>query len=444
MEWLGENCDFFLHSPDRKMQTIYGSLPFDLEAGHQILPKIIPWNFPSDLSNLIEKEVSKSISMMEKDSCSQGLLREELCINEKKNDLDVECMGTYYLGPKIELMRRNTSITDCSEFENRYSAISEISNCSGSQLTPSWEKDQRKLVVMSSDSMDKDPNNRHSVDIHDEAYKRQSLEGNSESTCEFQVNQSFASMPFCKLLCSGSEDSKEERCKYLETAYEEYLNKTHKSFDESFFPESRYISETAIQNRIETISGVVVSSGHLAGPVNVLLDNELTPFSFSVCQRLSKLPRNSNSLMNAEVLKSSPKATAQYFCDENMETTTVHKMIDERSHADLELKSKFVDSSPPKEIDMVQDLWRKLRDCRMDLRQHVSSEPMGAIQVVKLASEMSNLISDADLLFRNHQQKQCVSALKIHFSSIVFYQHFRFDNNGCECAGYYGTSNFSV
>ncbi|CAJ2636556.1 unnamed protein product [Trifolium pratense] len=30
-----------------QIEIVYGSLPFDLEAGHKILPNIIPWNFPS-------------------------------------------------------------------------------------------------------------------------------------------------------------------------------------------------------------------------------------------------------------------------------------------------------------------------------------------------------------------------------------------------------------
>ncbi|XP_073225488.1 uncharacterized protein [Cicer arietinum] len=52
------------------------------------------------------------------------------------------------------------------------------------------------------------------------------------------------------------------------------------------------------------------------------------------------------------------------------------------------------------ETDLVQNLWKKLR--QMDLRQHAISEPLGTSQVVKLASGMSNLISEADL-FHNYQ-----------------------------------------
>ena len=68
---------FFLYCPDRKVQKVYGSLPFDLEACHQIIPKMLPCDYPSELSKLIEKEIANSITIMEDNSCSQGLVNKE-------------------------------------------------------------------------------------------------------------------------------------------------------------------------------------------------------------------------------------------------------------------------------------------------------------------------------------------------------------------------------
>lgn len=388
------------YSKDKKVQTLYGSLPFDLEAGHKILPKMIPWSFPSELSKLIENEVTESIATMENNSSWEGLVKEELCINEKENNSEVPCMGTDYL----EFMKTIRSIPDRGEFESQYSAISELYSCSGPSVTSSWQKDQSKFVVMSTDAMDKDSNNRHSVDVHDEAYKRQFLEGNADSSFNFLLNQSYASTSFGELLHSGLEDSEVEQYKYLETNNDACLNNTHKSLDMSWFPESRFVSETAIQNRTETLSTVVSSGGHLSCPVDVSLSNELRPFSFSVCQRLAKVPQGPDLLVTTEIPKSSPRAIAPDFCDDSMEIATVYNPMDECSHSDFKFESKFVDSSPSMEIDALQNVWRKLRT---DLKQHANSEQIGAIEVVKLASGLSNLISEADLLFRNHQQKQC-------------------------------------
>ncbi|TKY56163.1 ATPase family AAA domain-containing protein 5 [Spatholobus suberectus] len=355
---------------DRKLQKVYGSLPFDLEACHQIVPKILPWNYPSELSKLIEKEVAKSITMMEETSCLQGLFNKDLDINERKNDLDVQCMETDYLEARVERTKR--SLIDCSEFESQHNAISELSNCSGCPVTSSWQKSQSKLIVMSSDSEVKDPNNGHALDVHDEAYKRHSLDSNSESPCKFQWNQTYPSTSFCKLVCSALKDSEEERYKY----YDACLNETHKSFDISCFPGSIFVPETAIQHGMKTVSGPG-SSGCNAGPVEVSLNNELTPFTFSVSQCLAKLPQNYDSLTNSEIPIPSPKVAVQDCRDENTETTTVCNVMYECSHADFKLNSKYVEASPSMAMDMVQNFWKKLRVCRKDLGQHANPEQPG-------------------------------------------------------------------
>ncbi|KAK7301352.1 hypothetical protein RJT34_12215 [Clitoria ternatea] len=390
---------------ERKAQAQYGSLPFDLEACHQIIPKILPWNFPSELSKLIEKEVAKLITIMQENSCLQGLVNRELDTNERKNDLDGrQYVGTDFIESKGESIKSNISCTDCNEFESQYSAISDLSNCSGALVTASWQNGQRKLVMISSDSEDKNPNNGHSLSIHDEAYKRPFLEGNSESPCKFPLNQSYTSSSICQVVCPGLECSEEEQCKYLETAYDACLNETHKSFDISCFPGSISVPETTIQNGIGTKSGL--TSGCLACPVEVSLNNDLTAVTYGISQCLAKLPQNSAPLVSAEIPES-PKAVAQDFRDEKMETSTICNVIGECNLAFYKSKSKVVDSCPPMETNVVENLWKKLCVCQTDLRQHTYSEQLGAIHVAQLSSGLTNLISEADYLFHNHQQKQC-------------------------------------
>ncbi|XP_019430603.1 PREDICTED: uncharacterized protein LOC109337953 isoform X1 [Lupinus angustifolius] len=399
------------YSKDKMVQTVYGSLPFDLEAGHQILPEIIPWSFPSELSKLIEKEVAKSITIMEEKSFLQGLVEKELYINGKQNDLDVLCMVPDFVNAeKVEMIDMNRSITDCSEFESQNDAISQLSNCSGLPVASSWQMGQSNLVLMSSNSRDEDPKNEHFLNIHDEAYKRQSFEGNGEYPFNVQLNQSYNNTPFRKLVFSGLEDSRQEQCQYfLETADDTFLNETcnlkHAFLNDIFtadissVPEPIFVPETAIENGIKRMSGAM-SSGHLAGPVEVSPNNELSPFTFSVCERLAKLSQKSDLSVNTEIPESSAKAVVRGFQDDNV--------LDKCNHADFKFKSSaFAESSPSMETDVVQNLWRKLRDGQTNLRQHATSEQLGAIEAVKLASGMSNLISESDLLFRNHQQKQC-------------------------------------
>ncbi|MED6207040.1 hypothetical protein PIB30_032156 [Stylosanthes scabra] len=383
------NLQFWLQSKrfrkDGKTQTGYGSLPFDLDLGHQILPKVIPWDFPSELSELIEKELAKSMSITEENSRLQGL----------QNDLDVDYMETDYIeAKKVEMLKRNGTTADYTELEIQYN-ISEFSDFGSPQALSQKNVGRRKLIVMSSDSEDEDPDNVHPQRRHDEADESQSLKDNNESP-KFQLNEPCSGTSFRKLVCSELEDQEEEGLKYSETAADPC-----ESLDISCVPESTYVPETAIENEIETMSGAV-SSGQPAGPIEISVNNELK--SLGVRRRLVKLPENPGLLVNNGFPESPSKEAVQYFHNENLETTTVN-LMDECSRVDFQLKSKFVESSPTIETDTVQKLWRDFRECRTDLGQHATSEQLGAFEVVQLVSELSNLISEADLFF--DRQGQC-------------------------------------
>ncbi|RDX75060.1 ATPase family AAA domain-containing protein 5, partial [Mucuna pruriens] len=379
---------------DGKAQTGYGSLPFDLELGHQILPKIMPWDFPSEISELIEKEIAKSINIMEENS--GGLVTEELLhINERQSDLDVQYMETDYIeAKKVEMIKRNGSLTDYNDLKIQYYAISEFSNSSGSPPASPRQNGRRKLVVMSSDSEDEKSNDGYPVDIRDEPNKRQPIRDNNGCTSEFQLNGNRPSTSVRKLVCSELEHSEEEHFKYSETADDTCLNETSKSFDISRVPESTFVPETAIENGTETISGAL-SSGLLVGPPEVSVDSELRPFTFSIRRRLTKLSENPDLLVDTEIIDYSSKEVPQDVLDEHMET--IVNVMDECSRVDFKLKPTFFQSNPLMETETIQKLWRDLREHRMDLRQHSTSEQLGAFQVVKLASGLSNLISEADL-----------------------------------------------
>ncbi|XP_022633454.1 uncharacterized protein LOC106753684 isoform X2 [Vigna radiata var. radiata] len=78
-------------------------------------------------------------------------------------------------------------------------------------------------------------------------------------------------------------------------------------------------------------------------------------------------------------------------------TETLVKVMDECSQMDFKPKPTLLQSNPLDETEKIQNVWRDLRDRRVDLRQHSISEELGAFHVVKLASGLCNLISDADL-----------------------------------------------
>ncbi|KAK8466810.1 hypothetical protein PHAVU_008G163600 [Phaseolus vulgaris] len=418
------------HSKDRKVPKVYGLLPFDLEACHKIIPKILPWSYPSELSQLIEKEVAKSIATMDENSCLQGSVNQELDINERKKDLDVKCMNTDYLEAKVKRIKR--SLTYHNGVESQHSAISEFSNCSGSPVTSSWQEGQSKL------GSEKDPHNAHSLDVHEEVYKTHSLESNSEYLSKFQMNQNYPSTSFYAS-CSIPETTIQKGIKPLSGSVScchagpvevslnneqtpitlsvcqslDKLPQNSDPFANTEIPESSS-TKAAVQNfrdgntKTTTVSNVIDERSHADFISNSKFLDSRTPITLSVCQSLDKLPQNSDPFANTEIPESSStKAAVQNFRDGNTKTTTVSNVIDERSHADFISNSKFLDSSPSVPMDMIEKLWRELRICQKDLGQHANSEQLNVSQVLRLTSGLTDLISEADLLFHNHQQKQC-------------------------------------
>ncbi|XP_028774992.1 uncharacterized protein LOC114731905 isoform X2 [Neltuma alba] len=389
---------------DRKAQKLYSSLPFDLEVGHQILPKMMPWDFPSQLSELIENEVTKVITTMEENSSLQRSVEKQFDVNEKQSDSEAQQMGADCIeAKKVEMLERNGSVTEYSELEAQFHALSEISNSSCTPVAPSNRKIQRKLVVMSSGSEDEGLYNGHPLDMCDDANNGPSLEDNGDSPSKFPINNKYSSTPFLNRR-TGLEESEVDLSKRLGTADGMCLNETSKSFDVSCVPESTFVPETI--NEVETISGAV-SCGNLADPVEVSVNNESLPFTFRVCNCLTKRAQDDDLLGSTKIPEYSQKEISQDLVDENMETTPVYNVMDECSRVDFKMKSHFIEPLPSTGTDVIHKLWRELRECRTDLRQHVATEQPGAFQVVKLACGMSNLISEADLLFSNYQQKDC-------------------------------------
>ncbi|KAL2339795.1 hypothetical protein Fmac_007735 [Flemingia macrophylla] len=385
---------------DGKAQVCYGSLPFDPELGHQILPKIMSWGFPSEISELIESEISKSINIMEESS--KGFVTEELLhIKERLNDLNGQYMETDDIeAKKVEMINRNASLTDYSELEFQYNTISEFSNSSGFPLSSTRQNGRRKFVVMPSDSEDEDSNDGYLVDTHDKANKRQTMKNDNACPSEFQTNGNYPSTSVRKLVCSELDHSEEEHVKYSETDDDTSLDETaiERTLDISCVPESTFVPETAIENETDTTSEAV-SSGPLIGPCEISTNNELKPLTFSIRRRLTKLSKNQDLVVDTEMSDYSPKGILQDVQDGHMETN--FNVMDECSRMDFKLNPTFLQSNPLTDTEMIQKLWKDLRKRQMDSRQHTTSEQLGPFQVVKLASALSNLFSEADL-FHKH------------------------------------------
>ena len=404
------------------MQRTNGSLLFDIEAGHHILPKIIPWEFPSQLSELIEKEITDSLSKMEENSSSMEVVEEEPDKKEMQKGLDTHDNEPDSIeAKKVAMLTRNGSIQDSIDFTAQFD---ELSNSSGTPVTFSRRNVRRKLdAVHSSDSEDEILSNGYHIVLDTDANDEASLGVNNSFPSYCPLTENCLS-PLTDKIHSGPENWEETCYQHSERPDDTQIDETCKSFDVSCVPESSFVPETIIGDVTELLSRTV-SHGHVAS-LEISVGNESIETLFPVeaenrDKPLLRLHKISDMLGNTCDVNPefSHGEEVEDSHNENVEATRGYQVMDECSRMDFDRRSKFVEKPRSlMETDLVQESWIKLRGCRTDLRQYTVSEQQDAIQSIKLAHDMSNLISEADVLLCNCHLVASVSTLFKKYKSL--------------------------
>lgn len=134
------------------MRRLFSRLPFDLEDVYQILPKMIPWDFPSQLSELVEKEITMSLCMMEENGVSTVVITDD---KDMHNHMEKHICETDSIKAKKKVMLSNNSFDhDPIDFIPPFNLACDFLDSSNSPFPSSRKNSKRKLVVMSSDSED--------------------------------------------------------------------------------------------------------------------------------------------------------------------------------------------------------------------------------------------------------------------------------------------------
>ncbi|KAE8077443.1 hypothetical protein FH972_016008 [Carpinus fangiana] len=382
---------------EKEVRKTYGSLLFDVETGHRILPKIIPWEFPSQLSELIEKEISKSLSMMDENSSLMGVVEEELDENLMQKGLDAPDNETYKIETKkLAMLKRNGSVQDCNEFTDQFD---ELSYSAGTPPIPlSRQTVRRKQVVLSSDSEDENLSNGYPVVLDKNTNNEASQGVNNNFPYCFPLTENCLS-PTDKLL-SGVENLEERGYQCSGRPDGIQIDETCQSFDVSCVPESTFVPETVMGDVTELLSRTV-SCGHVGDTLQVSVSNDSIQTSLPVeANNLDKpiLRWGNTCNMDPDI----SHREVEDFQDENVEGTRNYQVMDECSRVDFDKAYKFVEKPTSLVVtDLVQESWIKLRGCRTDLRHYVGSEQHDAIKSIELAYGMSGLISEADVLLSN-------------------------------------------
>ncbi|XP_030445181.1 uncharacterized protein LOC115667778 [Syzygium oleosum] len=382
------------------VRKTYGPVLFDLESGHRILPKLMPWDFPSELCELIDKETSKSLTTMQDNSFLLGMIDEHL------EDKDVQCpqrmdQNEIDLQSKKEAMlRRNCSIYDDEDLTIHFGTVGELSGNPGTPIAFSQQKGRKKLdIVLSSDSEDETFNHGYVTPMHEESPKVNS----GAPTQEREIQNYVAPFSEKQCPCVGGEA---ENCLLPCSKRDINLQITDpcKSPDESCVPESTYVPETEIDDDMELSSRTYSCCGGEMGEpyFDNGLASDISPVKNGFCVKpLSRLRRLSDMLANrCDVMEDSSHGVGEDSQLGNVEAVDRgYQLMDECSRVDFNESHRY-QAGFRIESNLVQESWKRLRE---QLKNHVTKDEKDASQMIQIASRMSNLISEADLLRNNCQ-----------------------------------------
>lgn len=394
---------------DSEVRNTYAPLLFDINAGHHVLPQLIPRGYASKLSEMIENEIAKSTFFVAKDASLMKTIEEE-----EENDIDSKTDIKRKHGieaKKDEMLRRHCSDQDGNDFGARCTTINELPSCSSSLVAFTRRTLQKKHeTVISTDS--EEFLNEGLLDIIEDVNEELLLDTKrSRRKYKAVLSSDSEDEGFDDGLC---EKNVEETCHPSEIPYYSKNNDICKSGDVSCVPESSYVPETEIENGTMMCS-TMCYSGHVdggieEGPTSADCLPGIVPMEFSNFHysREDKVP--------VMVVRDSGLDTApvhgEEIGDSHVEPVETrpreYQMMDECSRIDFNRKAgsvhrpKFVAST-----DLVQETWRKLRNCDNELRQYVSVEEKDTLEALAISYGMTNLISEADLLLADCRSLTC-------------------------------------
>ncbi|GAB4861357.1 hypothetical protein Ancab_036519 [Ancistrocladus abbreviatus] len=385
---------------DGKVKSSCGPLLFDLQAGHQVLTKVFPWDFPSQLSEVVEREITKPFCRMEENPGLFELTEEKMGNCTMWNGLDAhQCGATSIDAKKEEILRKNYFAHD-DDGDLTVPIINdhELSNSSGSPIAFTRRSARRNFgTFLSSGSEDEICNDV--ILANSELCEKDDNELLiSGVDCQLRMyhplpDDSF--QPFTDSLPHTGEAKIEEICPQFSDIMDVHLiNDQCQSIDLSCVPESTFVPETEAYDEIG-----LPSRADLPEVVSRILFDSADP---SICRlkEVSELKRSACdvdvNLLNDEVGDSHAEN------DQTDANTMGYQVMDECSRVDFCRGSKCLKKSRSRIlVNSVQETWKKLR-CT-DLKHHVTSEHKDISQVVEHVYRMSNLISVSDLLLHKCQ-----------------------------------------
>ncbi|CAN4099674.1 unnamed protein product [Withania somnifera] len=391
------------------LQLRYSPLQFDLDAGHLLLPKIMPRDdFPSPLSELVDEEITKSMRVEEESYCMNEKAEEDAVNNITEKNNSRNHMGANNVnGEKDAMLSLLYSFQDhnvCTIFGTN----SEFSDASESPIAFTRRSTLRKLDrVISSDSEEECSRVPLSLDQPD------TISEEIQTACSSPSHFSAT-----EISCSLSTENlhfKAKRLKrsYLDTTDYSTVNVVSKSVNISCVPESSFIPETQL-----TIGSELISSTESYNDIDVKVeanfrsDLSLPSMYLLKVEKLDEtvLPSSENQELRDcsfdRIAKSIPGEVGS--SDRitksipGEDVSSGYRVLDECSRMDFSKSSTSFKTTEQLNLNTsVQETWRRLRAGYLDLKQYITPVQKESPQILNVAHEMSDIISLADLLLTN-------------------------------------------
>ncbi|MCL7039589.1 hypothetical protein MKW94_008337, partial [Papaver nudicaule] len=387
-------------------------LHVDIDAWHWLLPKVVPWGFPCQLSELVDKEITKLFTTSRQSTSSLEIVEEEELSHEKRQEIGYYHDTDSIVTKKQAMLNMNGSLYEANGFSTQFNGAAEFSNSSGSPVAFTRRSAKRKQsTVFSSLSGDECsehipaashvlPNNPDNEMPEGDIYKYLPdiiPVQTSVDVCTSQHHYFSREIPELNLF------------RYSETESQQMCD-TFKLADVSCVPESSYVPETefdgaGIQSNTvccgeASVSfGAVSMSGAESFPCFSMDANNLEEVIPDADKNSDTILRTVNDI-DAEAAHEDEK-TGDTHIEHGDSPVRGYQGMDECSRADFNNKTStfFEEDRCLGEINPVEEAWKKLRHCREDLKSHVTSEMKEACQFQALVSGMADLISEADLMF---------------------------------------------
>ncbi|KAI3888792.1 hypothetical protein MKX03_002071 [Papaver bracteatum] len=400
-------CQGIRNKKERELQLSY-PLQLDLDAWHWVLPKVIPWGFPCQLSELVDKEITKLFTTSRQSTSLLEIVEEEELSLEKMQDaceIGYDNETDSILAKKQAMLSMNGSLHEGNGFSTQFNGVAEFSNSSGSPVAFTRRSAKKsQSTVFSSLSGDECTENIPAASHIMPNYPDDEMPGGD--FCKYLADltpaQTSVDVYTSQQHYFNGELSELNLLRYSETESQQMCD-TFKSVDVSCVPESSYVAETEF-NEVGCNSNTVCygEASVSFGAVSLNGANSFPCFSMDAnnpdADKISDTIVRTANDRDAETAHEDEK-TGDTHIEHWESPIRGYQGMDECSRADFNKTSTFFEEdSCPEEINPVEEAWKKLRCCREDLKSHVTSEMKEASHFQALVSGMADLISEADLM----------------------------------------------